>query len=150
MTTPPCLNHQHSSSSSPFLSPSSSSPSFNQGLEMDEAIKVFCEMGLYGLCEKGRVSQGLGFYKEMRGKGLPLNGTDSLRFQDEIDVLFDVLNNSMVPDLLTYKTLFEDLCREGRGNEAFQLLEELRKKEGSMEEKTYKTLLDGLHFSCWE
>ncbi|XP_010242073.1 PREDICTED: pentatricopeptide repeat-containing protein At3g25210, mitochondrial [Nelumbo nucifera] len=147
---------------------------YSKCLEMDEAIRVFREMGLYacepnaytysyiakGLCEKGRVSQGFGFYKEMRDKGLvPTSSTYMIlicslsmerRFEDANGVLFDMLNNSMVPDLLTYRTLFEELCREGRGNEAFQLLEELRKKEGSMEEKTYKTLLDGLHFLCRE
>jgi pentatricopeptide repeat protein len=53
-------------------------------LEVDEAIRGFREMGLYGcepnaytygyiakgLCEKGRVGKGLEFYKEMREKSL--------------------------------------------------------------------------------
>ncbi|KAJ6710983.1 hypothetical protein OIU74_011780 [Salix koriyanagi] len=53
-------------------------------LEVDEAVRVFREMGLYGceanaysygylvkgLCGKERSGQGLGFYKEMKGKGV--------------------------------------------------------------------------------
>ncbi|XP_057474099.1 pentatricopeptide repeat-containing protein At3g25210, mitochondrial [Actinidia eriantha] len=143
---------------------------FSKCLEVDEAIRVFREMGLYGcepnaytysymakgLCEKGRVHQGLGFYKEMRGKELvPKNSTYMVlicslamerRFEDASEVVFDMLGNNMGPDLLTYKTLLEELCRDGRGNEAFGLLEELRKRDRSMNERTYKTLLNGLHF----
>ncbi|THG17810.1 hypothetical protein TEA_005355 [Camellia sinensis var. sinensis] len=143
---------------------------YSKCLEVDEAIRVFREMGLYGcepngytysyitkgLCEKGRVSQGLGFYKEMRGKNLvPKSSTYMIlicslamerRFEDANEIVFDMLGNSMAPDLLTYKTLLEGLCREGRGSDAFDLLEELRKKDSMMNEKTYKTLLNGLHF----
>ncbi|CAK9175873.1 unnamed protein product [Ilex paraguariensis] len=139
-------------------------------LEVDEAIRVFREMGLYGcepnaytysyitkgLCEKGRVNQGLGLYKEMREKGLvPKWNTYMIlicslamerRFDDAVDVVFDVLGNSMTPDLLTYRTLLEGFCRDGRGNDAFEVLEELRRRDCMMNEKTYKTLLDGLHF----
>ncbi|XP_058067683.1 pentatricopeptide repeat-containing protein At3g25210, mitochondrial [Magnolia sinica] len=142
---------------------------YSKCLEMDEAIRVFREMGLYGctpdgytysyltkgLCEKERVAHGFGFYQEMRGKGfVPTSSTYMIlicslsmerRFEDGIDVLFDMLDNSMVPDVLTYRTLLEGLCREGRENDAFGLLEELRKKEGSMGERVYSSLLDGLH-----
>ena len=34
-------------------------------------------------------------------------------FEDVIEVVFDMLGNSMGPDFLTYKTLLEGLCREG-------------------------------------
>jgi pentatricopeptide repeat protein len=139
-------------------------------LEVDEAIRVFREMGLYGcepnaytygyiakgLCEKGRVGKGLGFYKEMRGKSLVPSSSIYMtvicsvslerRYEEATDVVFDMLGNSMSPDLLTYKTLLEGMCRDGRGNEAFELLDELRKRDCSMGEKTYKHLLDGLHF----
>ncbi|KAL0436701.1 UNVERIFIED_CONTAM: Pentatricopeptide repeat-containing protein, mitochondrial [Sesamum radiatum] len=143
---------------------------YSKCLEMDEAIRVFREMGLYncepnaytysylakGLCEKGRVNQGLVFYKEMRGKGLVPKGSTYLilicslsmerRFQDAIEIAFDMLGNSMSPDLLTYKTLLEEMCRDGRGDDAFELLEEFRKRDSFMNEKTYNTLLNGLHF----
>ncbi|CAA2989995.1 pentatricopeptide repeat-containing protein At3g25210, mitochondrial [Olea europaea var. sylvestris] len=139
-------------------------------LEVDEAIRVFREMGLYGcepnaftysymvkgLCEKGRVNQGFGFYKEMRMKGLVPKGSTCMilicslamerRFEDAIEVAFDALGNSMSPDLLTYKTLLEEMCKDGRGNEAFELLEGFRKRDSLMNEKTYNTLLNGLHF----
>ncbi|KAJ8649738.1 hypothetical protein MRB53_002761 [Persea americana] len=145
---------------------------YSKCLEMDEAIRVFREMGLYGcepdgytygyivkgLCEKGRVEQGFGFFKEMRKKAFVSSGSTYMvlictlsierRFRDGIEVMFDMLENSMVPDLLTYRTLLEGLCREGRDSEAFALLEELRKKGDSMEEKTYQTLLDGLTLLC--
>ncbi|KAJ7969191.1 Pentatricopeptide repeat-containing protein [Quillaja saponaria] len=139
-------------------------------LDVDEAIRVFRGMGLYGcepnaytygyiakgLCEKGRVGQGLQFYKEMKSKCLvPSSSTYMIiicslalerRFEDAIEVIFDMLSNSMSPDLLTYKTLLEGLCREEKGNEALRLLDELRKRDVSMGEKTYKALLNGLHF----
>lgn len=143
---------------------------FSMCLEVDEAIRVFREMGLYGcepnlytysyiikgLCEKGRVNQGLEFYKEMREKELVPKGSSYMilicslameqRFDDATDVVLDMLSNSMPPDLLTYNTLLEGLCRDGRGDHAFDLLEDLRKKDSMMNEKTYKILLNGLHF----
>ncbi|KAK4254591.1 hypothetical protein QN277_009949 [Acacia crassicarpa] len=139
-------------------------------LEVDEAIRVFREMGLYGcepnaytygyiakgLCEKGRVNQGLGFFKEMRSKCLvPSTSTYVIiicslaldrRFEDAIEIVFDMLANSRSPDHLTYKTVLEGLCREGRGNEAFELLDQWRNRDISMNDKTYKILLNGLHF----
>lgn len=138
--------------------------------EVDEAIRVFREMGLYGcypnaysysyivkgLCEKGRVGQGLGFYKEMKGKLLVPSGSTFMilicslaiegRFEEATEVVFDMLGQSKTPDLLTYKTLLEGLCREGKSDEAFELLEECRKKDRLMSQKTYKTLLNSLHF----
>ncbi|XP_038888802.1 pentatricopeptide repeat-containing protein At3g25210, mitochondrial [Benincasa hispida] len=142
---------------------------YSKCLEVDEAIRVFREMGLYGcepnaytygyiakgLCEKGRVGQGLEFYKEMRVKRLlPSSSTYMIlicslamerRFEEAIEICFDMLSNSMAPDLLTYRTLLEGLCREGRDSEAFDLLDELRKRDKLMNQKTFKILLNGLH-----
>ncbi|CAK7349409.1 unnamed protein product [Dovyalis caffra] len=140
-------------------------------LEVDEAIRVFREMGLYGceanaysygylvkgLCEKERSGEGLGFYIEMKGKGLVPSASTFMilscslgmeqRFEDAIGVVFDMLGNSLSPDLLTYKTVLEGLCREGMVDKAFELLEEWRKRDGLMGEKTYKSLFSGLHFA---
>nr|XP_043622116.1 pentatricopeptide repeat-containing protein At3g25210, mitochondrial [Erigeron canadensis] len=139
--------------------------------EVDKAVSVFCEMGLYrnepnlysycylihGLCEKGRVEEGLGFYKEMRGKGLVPKGSSFMilicslamdqKFEEAVEVVFDMVRESMSPDLLTYRTLLEGLCREGRVDDAFDVLEEFRKKDSFMNEKTYKSLLNGLHYA---
>ncbi|KAI3906366.1 hypothetical protein MKW92_017892 [Papaver armeniacum] len=148
---------------------------YSMCLDMDEAIKVYQEMGLYGcepneytysylakgLCEKGRVSEGVGYYKEMREKkGLvPTSSTYMIlicslsmerRYEEATEIMFDMLKNSMVPDLLTYKTLLEGLCREGKEDEAFELLEEVRKKQGAMGDRTYKNILNGLHFVSQE
>ncbi|KAJ4848861.1 hypothetical protein Tsubulata_050798 [Turnera subulata] len=139
-------------------------------LEVDQAIAILREMGLYG-CEPngysygyivkglfadGRVEQGLGFYKEMREKGLVLSGSTytvvicslamERRFEDAIELVFDMLKNSMSPHLLTYKKVLEGMCREGRGNEAFELLEEWKGKDRLMGDKNYKVLLNGLYF----
>ncbi|KAL5562175.1 hypothetical protein UlMin_031922 [Ulmus minor] len=143
---------------------------YSKCLEVDEAIRVFREMGLYGcepnaytygyiakgLCEKGRVGQGFGFYKEMRSKGLVPTSSSFMivicslamerRFEDATEALFDMLEGSMSPDLLTYKTLLEGMCRDGKGDEALELLEEIRKRDGLMSSKTYKILLNELHF----
>ncbi|XP_027338696.1 pentatricopeptide repeat-containing protein At3g25210, mitochondrial [Abrus precatorius] len=147
---------------------------YSKCLEVDEAIRVFREMGLYGcepnafsygyiargLCEKGRVNQGLGFYKEMRSKGLVASTSTYViivcslamdrRFEDAIEVMFDMLGQSRTPDHLTYKTVLEGLCREGRVDEAFELLDECKKRDMSMNEKMYKTLLNELYFVCRE
>jgi pentatricopeptide repeat protein len=140
---------------------------------LDEAIRVFREMGLYacepngyscsyiakGLCEKGRVEQGFGFYKEMRVKSLVTSTSAYViivcslalerRFEDAIEVMFDMLSNSRSPDHLTYnKTVLEGLCREGRVDDAFELLDECKKRDFYMNEKMYKTLFNDLQFVC--
>lgn len=143
---------------------------YSKCLQLDDAIRVYREMGLYGcepnnytysyivkgLCEKGKGVQGLGFYKEMRTKELVPKSSAFIilicslsmerRFEDATQVLFDMLKESMTPDLLTYKTLLEGLCREGKGSEAFDLLEEFRKKDTMMGQKNYNILLNGLQF----
>ncbi|KMT05572.1 hypothetical protein BVRB_7g168160 [Beta vulgaris subsp. vulgaris] len=143
---------------------------YGKCLQVDEAVRVFREMGLYGCepnafsfsylvkgcCEKGRVWQGFGFFKEMREKGLVPTSSAYMvlvcslalerKFEDAVGVLRDMLGYSLKPDLLTYRTLFEEMCRDGKGLDALELLEEFRKTDVSMGEKTYKTLLDSLHF----
>ncbi|XP_058771376.1 pentatricopeptide repeat-containing protein At3g25210, mitochondrial-like [Vicia villosa] len=145
---------------------------YSKCLELDEAIRVFREMGLYacepngysysyiakGLCEKGRVEQGFGFYKEMRVKCLvPSTSTYVIivcslalerRFEDAVEVMFDMLSNSRSPDHLTYKTVLEGLCREGRVDDAFELLDECKKRDVYMNEKMYKILFNDLRFVC--
>ncbi|KAL1300319.1 pentatricopeptide repeat-containing protein At3g25210, mitochondrial [Arachis hypogaea] len=147
---------------------------YSKCLELDEAIKVFHDMGLYGcepnaysygyiakgLCEKGRVNQGFKFFVEMRDKGFVPSASAYLiiicslamnrRFEDAIEVLFDMLENSKSPDHLTYKTVLEGLCREGRADGAFDLLDECRKRDVNMNEKMYKALLRELHYICRE
>ncbi|KAJ0234627.1 Pentatricopeptide repeat-containing protein [Hirschfeldia incana] len=139
-------------------------------LEVDEAIRVFREMALYGsepnaytygyltkgLCEKGRVGQGLGFYKEMRGKGMVPSGSCHMvlicslamerRLEEAVEVVFDMLANSLSPDMLTYNTVLGELCRGGRGDEALELLEEWKKKDPVMGERNYRTLVDEVYF----
>lgn len=143
-------------------------------LDIDGALRVFREMGLYGckpndytygyifkgLCEKGRVTQGFGMFKEMREKGLVPKGSAYMilicslamerRLEDAVDVVSDMLGNSMAPDLLTYKTVLEELCRGGKGNDAFELLEEWKKRDLSMGQKNYRILLNAVHFKKQE
>ncbi|CAH9053299.1 unnamed protein product [Cuscuta epithymum] len=143
---------------------------YSKCLEVDEAIRVFREMGLYGcepnaytysylakaFCEKGKVDAGLRFYKDMRDKDFIPKGSTYMilicslalerRFEDAIDVAFDMLNNSMSLDLLTYKTVLEEMCRDGKGDDAFDLLEEFKKRDSFMNEKTHRSLLSVLHF----
>ncbi|MBA0548370.1 hypothetical protein Golob_019476 [Gossypium lobatum] len=141
---------------------------YSKCLDVDGAIRVYREMGLYGcepnaytygyifkgLCEKGRVLQGFGLYKEMREKGLVPKGSAYMilicslameqRLDDAVDVVYDMLENSMAPDLLTYKTVLEELCRGGKSNDAFELLEEWKKRDLSMGQKNYRILVNSL------
>ncbi|GLT28143.1 hypothetical protein SLA2020_030970 [Shorea laevis] len=143
---------------------------YSKCLDVDEAIRVFREMGLYGcvpngytysyiikgLCEKGRAGPGLGFYKEMRDRLLVPRGSAYMvlicslaierKIDDAVEIISDMLGNSMAPDVLTYKTVLEELCRGGRNHDAFELLEEWRKKDAWMGEKNYRTLLNTLRF----
>lgn len=140
-------------------------------LEMDAAIRVYKEMGLYGcepneytygylskgMCEKGRIEEGMQYFRKMRELGFVptasvyMTVTNSLslrcRFQEAVEIVTDMIENSMSPDLLTNRTLLEGLCREGREEDAFVLLEELRKKK-VLDEKTYYRLFDGLKCVC--
>ncbi|GJX64771.1 pentatricopeptide repeat-containing protein [Tanacetum coccineum] len=109
------------------------------------------------MCEKGRVDEGFRFYKEMRERELVPKGSTFMilicslamegRNKEAIGVVFDMVGESMSPDLLTYKTVVEGLCREGRVDDAFDVLEEFRMKDSFMNEKTYKSLLNGLHYA---
>ncbi|KAM7270292.1 hypothetical protein ACFE04_029506 [Oxalis oulophora] len=140
-------------------------------LDVDEAIRVFREMGLYGcepnnytysyivkgFCEKGKVGQGFKWYKDVKKKGIVLGGSTYMvlicslaldrNYEDAIMVVSDMLGNNMGPDFLTYKTVLEGLCRDGRCDEAFDLLEEWRNRDKLMGPKNYKMLLNGLHIN---
>ncbi|CAN1141154.1 Pentatricopeptide repeat-containing protein At3g25210, mitochondrial [Linum perenne] len=134
------------------------------------AVKSMTKQGLYGcepngysygylvkgLFEKGRLIQGLGFYREMKSKGLVPGGSTYMivicslamarKLDDAVGIVFDMLKNSLSPDQLTYKTLLEGMCRDGRGSESLELLEQWRKMDGLMGEKVYKALLNETHF----
>ncbi|GJU40665.1 pentatricopeptide repeat-containing protein [Tanacetum coccineum] len=109
------------------------------------------------MCEKGRVDKGFRFYKEMRERELVPKGSTFMilicslamegRNKEAIGVVFDMVGDSMSPNLLTYKTVVEGLCREGGVDDAFDVLEEFRMKDSFMNEKTYKSLLNGLHYA---
>ncbi|XP_007049649.2 PREDICTED: pentatricopeptide repeat-containing protein At3g25210, mitochondrial [Theobroma cacao] len=144
---------------------------YSKCLAIDEAIRVFREMGLYGcepnaytygyifkgLCEKGRVAQGFGLFKEMRDKGLVPKGSAYMilicslameqRLDDAVDVVSDMLANLMAPDLLTYKTVLEEFCSRGRSHDAFELLEDWKKRDLSMGQKNYRILVNALHIN---
>ncbi|RYR34884.1 hypothetical protein Ahy_A10g049939 [Arachis hypogaea] len=85
---------------------------YSKCLELDEAIKVFREMGLYG-CEPNVYSygyiakelrrvglnQGFKFFQEMRGKDFVrsdnrLQSCMNRRFKNAIKILFDMLERS--------------------------------------------------------
>ncbi|KAJ0984285.1 hypothetical protein J5N97_002641 [Dioscorea zingiberensis] len=140
---------------------------YSKCLEMDDAIRVFKEMALYncepneysygyiakGLCEKGRIREGLGFLREMREKGFVPTSSVYVAvicsvamerwFEEGVEVVFDMLGNGMRPDVLSYRTLLEEMCRDGKVEEAFGLLEEVRKRDAAMEKKVYDDLLSG-------
>jgi pentatricopeptide repeat protein len=62
-------------------------------------------------------------------------------------VLLDMLDSKRKPDMITYRTLLEEMCRAGRTEEAFEVLEGLKeRKRGALDQRMYSELLDGLHW----
>uniref|UniRef100_A0A804R2F2 Pentatricopeptide repeat-containing protein n=1 Tax=Zea mays TaxID=4577 RepID=A0A804R2F2_MAIZE len=134
-------------------------------------IKVFREMPLYGcepneftygyivkaMFQKGRSDKGMEYFAEMREKGfVPSGGVYMIavsalalewRFDESRRVLLDMLDCGRKPDMITYRTLLEEMCRAGRTEEAFDVLEELKgRKRGTLDQRMYSELLDGLHW----
>ncbi|EAZ36062.1 hypothetical protein OsJ_20372 [Oryza sativa Japonica Group] len=140
-------------------------------LEVDDALKVFREMPLYGceaneftygyivkaMFQKGRTDKGMVYFREAREKGfVPTGGVYMTavsalalewRFEESRNVLIDMLDCKRKPDMITYRTLMEEMCRAGRAEDAFELLEELKeRKRGPLDQRMYSELLDGLHW----
>jgi pentatricopeptide repeat protein len=69
------------------------------------------------------------------------------RFEESREVLLDMLDCKRKPDMITYRTLLEELCRATRTEDAFELLEELKqRKRGALDQRMYSELLGGLHW----
>ncbi|KAL5224308.1 hypothetical protein ABZP36_010947 [Zizania latifolia] len=140
-------------------------------LEIDDALKVFREMPLYScepndftygyivkaMFQKGWTDKGMVYFEEAREKGfVPTGGVYMIavsalalewRFEESRRVLIDMLDSKRKPDMITYRTLLEEMCRAGRTEEAFELLEELKGRErGPLDQRMYSELLDGLHW----
>ncbi|KAG6521445.1 hypothetical protein ZIOFF_018564 [Zingiber officinale] len=116
-------------------------------LEMEEAIRVFREMGLYrcepneysygyivqGFCQKGWLEKAMNYFKDMRSKALVPTTT-----------IYIV----MIWSLLLERRLeaaVEEMCREGQSEVAYDLLEELRQRKGAMKGRMHSDLLASLH-----
>lgn len=144
---------------------------YGRCLEIDDALKVFREMPLYGcepneftygyivkaMFQKGRTDKGMVYLQEMREKGFVPSGGVYMtavaglalewRFEESRQVLFDMLDSKRKPDMITYRTLLEELCRAARTEDAFVLLEELKERKcGALDQRMYSELLDGLHW----
>ncbi|KAF8697997.1 hypothetical protein HU200_035501 [Digitaria exilis] len=140
-------------------------------VEVDDALKVFREMPLYGcepneftygfivkaMFQKGWTDKGMVYFAEMREKGfVPSGGVYMIavsalalewRFEESRKVLLDMLDCKRKPDMITYRTLLEEMCRAGQTEQAFEVLEELKgRKQGSLDQRMYSELLDGLHW----
>ncbi|KAG6491456.1 hypothetical protein ZIOFF_052807 [Zingiber officinale] len=50
------------------------------------------------------------------------------------------------PDILTYRTLLEEMCWEGRSEVAYDLLEELQQRKGAMKGRMHSDLLASLNW----
>lgn len=107
--------------------------------------------------QKGRTDKGMVYFREAREKGfVPTGGVYMTavsalalewRFEESRNVLIDMLDCKRKPDMITYRTLMEEMCRAGRAEDAFELLEELKeRKRGPLDQRMYSELLDGLHW----
>ncbi|KAG2609955.1 hypothetical protein PVAP13_4KG079300 [Panicum virgatum] len=140
-------------------------------VEVDDALKVFREMPLYGcepneftygyivkaMFQKGWTDKGMVYFAEMREKGfVPSGGVYMIavsalalewRFEESRRVLLDMLDCKRKPDMITYRTLLEEMCRAGKTELAFEVLGELKgRKRGPLDQRMYSELLDGLHW----
>ncbi|RZC50743.1 hypothetical protein C5167_019170 [Papaver somniferum] len=103
------------------------------------------------LIQEGRFDQALSFYSYVVGKGIPPNGlTFNLIIKTRcrmglIDRAIETFRDmSCIPDLYTYSTLIDGLCKENRIEEAITLLDEMQSEGCFPNEVTYNALINGL------
>ncbi|XP_058771549.1 pentatricopeptide repeat-containing protein At5g46100 [Vicia villosa] len=107
------------------------------------------------LVEENHVKRAIGFYKEMREKGIPpsvvsLNILIKALCKNEATVesafrIFrEMPNRGCQPDSYTYGTLINGLCKLGKINQAKELLVEMEEKGLSPSVVSYTSLIHGM------
>ncbi|CAI9105199.1 OLC1v1004070C1 [Oldenlandia corymbosa var. corymbosa] len=137
-------------------------------LHVNDALRLFHQLGvvysclpdsfsynylIHGLCAQGRTNNAMELCVEMKEKGFipsvkSYNSTvNSLALGGELDqavnYLWEMIENQRSVDFITYRTLFDEICRQNRGEDAKDLLEKLQEKR-LLGEGTYRDLLHGI------
>jgi len=107
------------------------------------------------LVEENHVKRAIGFYKEMREKGIPPTVVSLnilikalCKNQETVESAFRIFrempNRGCQPDSYTYGTLINGLCKLGKISQAKELLDEMEEKGLSPSVVSYTSLIHGL------
>ncbi|KAG5225798.1 pentatricopeptide repeat-containing protein [Salix suchowensis] len=134
-------------------------------LHINDALRVFHQMGVvykclpnsfsydylvHGLCAQGRTNNAIELFDEMKEKGFVLSNKsfNSLvnalalggEVKESVNYLWEMIDKQRSVDIITYKTVLDEICRQGRVGEATSLLKEWQEKD-LVDGITYRELL---------
>lgn len=134
-------------------------------LHVNDALRIFHQMGvvyncqpnsfsydylLYGLCAQGRTKNAVELCGEMKKKGFTPSSKSynsmvsalamSGEIEDAVRYLWEMIEKQRGGDLITFKTVLDEICRKGRKREAMDLLRKLQ-EEDVVDGETYRKLL---------
>ncbi|KAL1289141.1 hypothetical protein HN51_057876 [Arachis hypogaea] len=107
------------------------------------------------LVEENHLKRALGFYREMRGTGIPPSVVSLnilikalCKSNETIDVALQIFrempNRGCQPDSYTYGTLINGLCKLGKVSQAKELFDEMEQKEYAPSVVTYSSMIHGM------
>ena len=137
-------------------------------LHVNDALRIFHQMGvvykclpnsytydylIHGLCAQGRTNNARELCDEMKRKGFVPSGkaynslVNALVLSGEVEgavnFLWEMFENHRSADFITYQTVLDEMCRQGRTEDSMRLLKELQEKE-LVDGHTYRKLLNVL------
>ncbi|XP_021905756.1 pentatricopeptide repeat-containing protein At2g27800, mitochondrial-like [Carica papaya] len=123
-------------------------------LHVNDALRIFHQMEvvynclpnsysydylIHGLCAQGRTSNARELCNEMKKKGfIPSSKSyNSLvsalalcgDVEEAVNCMWEMIENQRLADLITYRTILDEICRQGSFAEAMRLLNDLQKKD---------------------
>ncbi|KAF3456621.1 hypothetical protein FNV43_RR01275 [Rhamnella rubrinervis] len=100
-----------------------------------------------GLIKSGRVEEAKKFFNDMIDHGISPN---SGQLKKASQVLNNMIECGTLPDVVTYSTILDALCKEGRTVETLHLLEAMSETDIKPNIVTYNSLIYGLcHSGQW-
>nr|CAN63164.1 hypothetical protein VITISV_018476 [Vitis vinifera] len=90
---------------------------------------------IHGLCAQDRTNNARKLCNEMKGKGFVPSKVD-----EAVNYLWEMTEKQRSADFITYQTVLDQICRQGRTQDAMSLLKELQVKD-LLDGHTYQKLL---------